>query len=224
MREERAERRPGRPPGERSPGRATENGGPPAGATEGAGPEEGLTCSAEPAGEAAAPHPAGAAEGDWPAEAGGPEEKAAARIAELEDRWRRALADLDNYRKRTVRALDQERIGERTRTSAEWLPVLDNLERALEHAEAEPGAVIQGVRSVLEQARDVIARLGFPRRHDEGEPFDPARHEAVSTVADSDSPDGTVVHVVRPGYGNGETQLRPAQVVVAKGRGDGPAP
>jgi molecular chaperone GrpE len=222
MREERDERRQGRPPGGRPPDPA-ENGGPPAGMTEGSGPEEGLTCSAEPAGKAR-PTAGAAPEGDWPAEPGGPEEDAAARIAELEDKWRRALADLDNYRKRTARALDQERIGERARTSAEWLPVLDNLERALEHAESEPGAVIQGVRSVLEQARDVITRLGFPRRHDEGQPFDPARHEAVSTVAGSGAPDGTVVQVVRPGYGDGETQLRPAQVVVAKGRGDGPAP
>jgi molecular chaperone GrpE len=224
MREEHDERRHGRPPGER-PSDRTENDAPPAGMTERSGPEEGLTCSAEPAQDAAARPPAGAAaEGDWPAEAGRPEEEAAARIAELEDKWRRALADLDNYRKRTARALDRERLGERARTSAEWLPVLDNLERALEHAEAEPGAVIQGVRSVLDQARDVITRLGFPRRDDVGEPFDPARHEAVSTVADSDAPDGTVVHVIRPGYGDGETQLRPAQVVVAKERDDGPAP
>jgi molecular chaperone GrpE len=46
----------------------------------------------------------------------------------------------------------------------------------------------------------------------------------VSTVADSGAPDGTIVAVVRPGYGDQDTQLRPAQVVVAKGRGDGPAP
>jgi molecular chaperone GrpE len=167
--------------------------------------------------------PAGGPEGR-PAEAGAPADDSAERISELEDKWRRALADLDNYRKRTVRALDQERAGERARTSAEWLPVLDNLERALEHAGAEPGAVIQGVRSVLEQARDVICRLGFPRRDDMGQPFDPARHEAVATVADSDAPDGTVVAVVRPGYGEGSTQLRPAQVVVAQGRGDGTLP
>jgi molecular chaperone GrpE len=195
------------------------------GTTERSGPEEGLACSAEQAGETAAPPQAEAAkEGDWPAEAGTPEPEYAARIAELEDRWRRALADLDNHRKRSAQALDRERMGERARTAAEWLPVLDNLERALEHADAEPGAVIQGVRSVLEQARDVITRLGFPRREDVGEPFDPARHEAVSTVADSGAPEGTVVQVLRPGYGNGETQLRPAQVVVAQGRGDGPAP
>jgi molecular chaperone GrpE len=210
---------------------------PPGGATENAAPR-GSPKDAD--GDRA--RPGGPSRGDWPAEAGRsqeparsqepprpeeparPEEDAAARITELEDKWRRALADLDNYRKRTARALERERGEERARTSAEWLPVLDNLERALEHAEAEPGAVIQGVRSVLEQARDVIARLGFPRRDDDGEPFDPTRHEAVSTVADSDAPDGTVVQVVRPGYGEGEGQLRPAQVVVAKGRGDGPGP
>jgi molecular chaperone GrpE len=226
MREERDERRQGPPPGERPSGRA-EKGATPAAGAEGSGPEEGLTCSAEPAGEASTRPTAdadAATEGDRPAEAGGPEAEAEARIAELEDKWRRAVADLDNQRKRAARALDRERIGERARTSAEWLPVLDNLERALEHAGSEPGAVIQGVRSVLEQARGVITRLGFPRRDDLGEPFDPARHEAVSTVVGSGAPDGTVVHVVRPGYGNGETQLRPAQVVVAKERGDGPAP
>lgn len=157
-----------------------------------------------------------------------------AKIAELEDRWRRALADLDNHRKRTARALDRERSEERARTSAAWLPVLDDLERALEHADAEPGAVVQGVRAVLDHARLVVERLGYPRRDDEGEPFDPARHEAVSAVAGSGAPDGTVVHVVRPGYGEGPDQLRPAQVVVAKEEGakaegaeeegDGPSP
>lgn len=161
----------------------------------------------EPEAEAPEPRPeAGASEPQ------GPE----AKIAELEDRWRRALADLDNHRKRTLRALDRERADERARTSAVWLPVLDDLERALEHADAEPGQVIQGVRAVLDHARQVIEHLGYPRRDDEGESFDPARHEAVGVVAGSGVPDGTVVHVVRPGYGEGPDQLRPAQVVVAK--------
>ncbi|MFB9840691.1 nucleotide exchange factor GrpE [Actinoallomurus acaciae] len=140
-------------------------------------------------------------------------------MSALEDRWRRALADLDNYRKRTVRALDEERDAERARTAARWLPVLDGLERALEHADAEPEAVIQGVRAVLDQARDVIARLGYPRQRqdDMGARFDPARHQAV-TVVPSEAPDGTVVRVLVPGYGEGTRRLRPAQVVVAKGR------
>ncbi|GAA4497722.1 hypothetical protein GCM10023191_041680 [Actinoallomurus oryzae] len=150
-------------------------------------------------------------------EAAPPEDDHAAKISELEDRWRRALADLDNYRKRSVRALQEERDAERARTAARWLPVLDNLERALEHAGAEPGAVIQGVRAVLDQARDVIARLGYPRQDDMGVRFDPARHQAV-TVVPSEAPDGTVVRVLVPGYGEGARQLRPAQVVVAQGR------
>jgi molecular chaperone GrpE len=177
-----------------------------------------------PAEEVAARPPAGGPDqGQWP-EPAARQDDSAAKLAELEDKWRRALADLDNHRKRTARMLDHERAEERARTSAVWLPVLDDLERALEHADAEPGAVIEGVRSVLDQARQVIARLGYPRRDDQGTPFDPALHEAVSTIADPDTPEGTVVRVLRPGYGGEQKQLRPAQVVVAKGHGDGPAP
>lgn len=189
-----------------------------------------------PPGADQAPASAEREEADWPPEAGGPDEAgrpeaaaspedvSAVKIAELEDRWRRALADLDNFRKRTATALDRERAEERARTTAAWLPVLDDLERALEHADAEPGAVVQGVRSVLDHARQVIEHLGYPRCDDEGEPFDPARHEAVATVPDTGAADGTVVRVLRPGYGHGPAQLRPAQVVVAKGAPDGPAP
>ncbi len=146
------------------------------------------------------------------------------RIKELEDQWKRALADLDNFRKRTARDATRMRADERARTSAEWLPVLDNLERALEHADADPSTVVDGVRSVLDQANEVIARLGYPRREDEGAPFDPGLHEAVGVDAAGDAPDGTVVRVVRPGYGEGDTQLRAAQVVVAKGSDDGAGP
>lgn len=160
---------------------------------------------------------------DRPDETVEPEDPAE-RIAELEDRWRRARADLDNYRKRTLRDTERRIADERARTAAEWLPVVDNLERALDHADADPEMVIDGVRAVLGQAIEVMTRLGFPPQKVEGEPFDPARHEAVSVVSGTDDPDGTIVRVVRPGYGEGDTQLRPAQVVVAKGRGDGTDP
>ena len=61
-----------------------------------------------------------------------------------------------------------------------WLPVVDNLERALEHAAADPAAIVEGVQAVRDQALGVLAGLGFPRRDDTGAPFDPARHEAVA--------------------------------------------
>src|SRR6478672_4206141 len=61
-----------------------------------------------------------------------------ARVAELEDRWRRTVADLDNMRKRFAREREQLREAERARVAADWLPILDNLELALQHAGADP--------------------------------------------------------------------------------------
>jgi molecular chaperone GrpE len=128
----------------------------------------------------------------------------------------RALADLDNLRKRFDREVSRERSAERGRVASEWLPVVDNLELALQHAGPDAGAIAEGVRAVYEQALGVLGRLGFSRFDDVGEPFEPLRHEAVGAV-DSDSPAGTVVTVVRPGYGDGTSVLRPAAVIVSRG-------
>lgn len=139
--------------------------------------------------------------------------------AEMEDRWRRAMADVDNLRKRYERELERGRAAERELVAGEWLPVLDNLELALQHAAADPGTIIDGVRAVRDQAVGVLERLGF-RRHDEvGMAFDPARHEALGSVTGREVTPGTVVRVLRPGYGDGERVLRPAAVVVARDEG-----
>ena len=139
-------------------------------------------------------------------------------IAELEDAWRRTAAELDNFRKRCARDVARSREQERAAVAARWVPVLDNLERALEHASSDSGSVVEGVRAVLAQAVGVLADLGYPRRDDNGRPFDPAVHEAVSTVSDEGLVPGTVAHVVRPGYGPDDKILRPAAVVVATRR------
>jgi molecular chaperone GrpE len=139
-----------------------------------------------------------------------------ARIAELEDLWRRALADFDNLRKRVARDAATQQDQERTRLAAQWLPVLDNLDLAVDHAQSDPESIVAGVRAIREQALAVLARLGFPRQSDVGEKFDPKRHEAAAVVPSPDTPAGTVVQVVRPRYGTDEHQLRPASVVVAK--------
>jgi len=138
------------------------------------------------------------------------------RIAELEDQRLRALADLDNLRKRCAGQVSAARAESRAEVAGRWLPVVDNLERALDHAQADPGSIIEGIRAVLEQAMGVLSQLGFPRRDDLGTPFDPARHEAIAAVAETDAPAGSVIDVVRPAYGEGDRQLRPAQVVVAR--------
>ncbi|HEY6596178.1 MAG TPA: nucleotide exchange factor GrpE, partial [Asanoa sp.] len=82
----------------------------------------------------------------------GPDPTAEPGLAELEDRWRRALADLDNLRKRFARELTMERGAERARVAAQGLPVIDNLERALEHASTADDPVVEGVRAVRDQA------------------------------------------------------------------------
>ena len=74
------------------------------------------------------------------------DEAATAALAGLEDRWRRAVADLDNLRKRYARERERERAAERGRVAAQFLPVVDNLDRALAHAGGDPGAIVEGVR------------------------------------------------------------------------------
>ena len=140
----------------------------------------------------------------------------AARIAELEDLRLRALADLDNVRKRCAAQISQAEAQTRAAVARQWLPVVDNLDLALAHADADPAAIVDGVRAVQAQALDVLARLGFPRRDDRGVRFDPARHEAVATRPDPRADADVVAEVVRPAYGDGDHQLRPAQVVVGR--------
>ncbi|TLQ47396.1 nucleotide exchange factor GrpE [Streptomyces marianii] len=142
----------------------------------------------------------------------------AEELDEIRDRWRRSLADLDNLRKRHARELQRERSDERARTSAAWLPVVDNLELALQHAGSDPSAVLEGVEAVRDLAVDVLRGLGYPRYEETGVPFDPARHEVVGLVDDPEAAPNTVVRVQRPGYGEGDRQLRPASVVVNKRR------
>jgi molecular chaperone GrpE len=138
-------------------------------------------------------------------------------VEELEDRWRRALADLDNLRKRYARELLREREAERAKVAAAFLPVVDNLELALAHAGADdPGAIVSGVGAVRDQAVEVLRTLGYPRHQESGVPFHPEQHEVVSVVDEPGTPAGTVVQVLRPGYGEPGHQLRPAAVTVSR--------
>ena len=137
------------------------------------------------------------------------------QLAEARDLRLRALADADNARKRCADQVRRAAAGARAEVAIQWLPVLDNLERALSHAQADPGAIIEGIEHVRQQALDVLARLGFSRRDDMGAMFDPARHDVVASRLVADAAPGTVVEVVQPAYGDGDHQLRPARVVVA---------
>ena len=132
----------------------------------------------------------------------------------MEDRYKRALADLDNYRKRMVRETDRRVEESRDAQLREWLEVVDSLERALFMQPEDP--VVEGLRAVLEQMEAVLARQGVTRMGAPGEQFDPERHEAVAIRPANGAPDRTVVEVARSGYMLGDRVLRPAEVVVGR--------
>jgi molecular chaperone GrpE len=137
-----------------------------------------------------------------------------ARLARTEDRLKRALADLDNYRKRSVREVDRRVDESRDALLRDWLEPIDNVERALRVDSDSPLAA--GVRGVLDQMESLLARHGVVRSGEAGERFDPNRHEAIGVVDTDAVPDRTVTEVVRAGYTSGDRVLRPAQVVVAR--------
>lgn len=151
-----------------------------------------------------------------PAEAA-PDERDA-RLAELEDRWRRAAADLDNVRKRAARELAVVRDAERARAAAVFLQVVDGLSDALAYARQVNDPLADGIESIREQAVAALERLGYPRIDAVGVPFDPRIHEVVSVVDQDDLPPRTVVAVARLGFGSPERLLRPASVVVTPAR------
>jgi molecular chaperone GrpE len=127
---------------------------------------------------------------------------------------RRTQADFENYRKRTAK--DVAAAGERAKLGLvrELLPVVDNLERALESAGDDSG-VADGVRLVLTELQGVLARNGVAAVDPSGKQFDPTVHEALSTRAADGTEPGVVVDVVEKGYRMGDTVVRPARVVVS---------
>jgi molecular chaperone GrpE len=137
----------------------------------------------------------------------------------LEDRYKRALADLDNYRKRSARDLERRIDESREAVIRDWLDVVDSVDRALRIEPENPAA--EGLRQVLEQMEAILARQGVQRTGRTGERFDPERHEAVGIHQTDDVPDQTIADVARSGYTTGDRVMRPAEVIVARNGGSG---
>ena len=127
----------------------------------------------------------------------------------------RTQADFENYRKRAAK--DAASAGMRAKAGLvrELLPVLDNLERALDHAD-EGDPLLEGVRLVHADLVGVLQRSGVEAFDPSGEPFDPTVHEALSTRPQEGAHPGVVLDVVEKGYRLNETILRPARVVVSQ--------
>jgi molecular chaperone GrpE len=138
---------------------------------------------------------------------------------DYKDKWLRAEAELENVRKRARRDVGVAEARGIGRLARELLPALDNFERALAAAEAQPENrdhhLTDGIRLVQSELLGALARVGIEPDSPKGERFDPHRHEAVAQQPVDGAEAGTIVEVYSAGYTYGDDVLRPAKVVVA---------
>jgi molecular chaperone GrpE len=139
------------------------------------------------------------------------------------DKWIRLLAEFENYKKRMQKEKgDLIKFGNENLLKA-LLPVLDNLDRAIEHARGskETSSLLEGVELVQKQFLNILESFGVRPVPAEGEIFDPEKHEAVSTT-ETDTEPNRVVSKIGSGYFYHDRLLRPAKVIVSKAK-TGPA-
>lgn len=156
-----------------------------------------------------------ATEGDPIAQLQAELEAAQALAKENHNKMLRALADLDNTKKRSRREMEETRKTAIQSLLKQLLPPLDNLERAIEHAGDASGGLAEGVKMVLRQFLKALESHGAVPIDALGEPFDPQVHDALSTVETADVPEGHVAHVLHRGWMLGDRLERAAAVVVA---------
>lgn len=154
--------------------------------------------------------------------------KADAEVAELTEKWKRALAETENVRRIAARDREDASKYAISRFARDLLSVADNLRRALDSMDkdaraTDPGldALAGGVELTERELQAIMARYGITPIPAASQPFDPNVHEALFEVPDESVPHGTVVHVLEPGYMIHDRPLRPARVGVSKG---GPKP
>ena len=135
-----------------------------------------------------------------------------------QEQYLRTLADMDNLRKRTQR--DKEQLAKFANESIlrEILTVIDNLERAVEHAEqaGNDTGLLEGVQMTLTQFSQLLGRFGVEPVEAVGQPFDPAFHQAMGQLESEEYPVNTVVQQAQKGYQLNNRLLRPAFVMLAK--------
>jgi len=139
------------------------------------------------------------------------------QVEERQDRLLRALAETENIRRRTQRERDEYTRYANESLLRDLIPVLDNLDRALEAARAagDPSGVVGGVELIHRELLKVLERAGVTRYSALGGQFDPTRHEAIARVVSADARPGTVVGETLPGYLLHNRVLRAALVSVA---------
>ena len=140
--------------------------------------------------------------------------EAQAELAAMHDRYLRARADLENYRKRAQGDLERRVQEQRDEILRSWLDAVDSVERAL--ALADDPRLAEDLRVFLGQMEGILQRYNVKLSGAVGEQFDPELHEAIAVVPSDREPAGTIAEVAQSGYSAGNRMLRPAQVAVTR--------
>jgi molecular chaperone GrpE len=148
-----------------------------------------------------------------------PIEELKARAAKADENWQQYLrmaADFENYRKRAARERQEAIKYASEGVLQKLMPVIDNLDMAINSAGASPDSLRTGIMMIFNQLKTVLSESGLEEINAQGQPFDPNWHEAVAQEDSSEVPDGHVIRQVRKGYKLRDRLLRPASVVVAR--------
>ncbi|MCA9657799.1 MAG: nucleotide exchange factor GrpE [Myxococcales bacterium] len=135
-------------------------------------------------------------------------------VAATKDKWLRAVAELDNYKKRVRREIDDTVFRARQDLLKSFLPTVDNLERALELA-SDHEQLAKGIDMVLKEFLGALGKQGIEPVPSVGTPFDPSMHEALQQLDSPDHPPGYVIREFEKGFKAGDRLLRAARVIIA---------
>ena len=142
-------------------------------------------------------------------------EEKAKELSDMTERYKRLMAEYDNFKKRTVKEKEGIYTDSVKDTVAELLPVIDNLNRALDSFDDKTGEHYKGVEMILRQTEEIFAKLGVNEIKAVGEQFDPLFHNAVMHIEDEAVTENTVVEEFMKGYTYKDKVIRHSMVKVA---------
>ncbi len=146
------------------------------------------------------------------------------KLLELNDKYLRAAADLDNYRKLMQKEMQNYRLTVKAEFFHRVIPVLDSFSHAINNAEVSPdgfGNFVQGIDIIYRQLKEALQFLGMEEFSGIGEIFDPSRHEAVAMIESEGHAENMIVDEISRGYKIGDRIIKPAKVIVSKPKEEG---
>jgi len=137
-------------------------------------------------------------------------------LDEYKNRWYRAQADFDNFRKRSQKEIQDMHLYAGEQLLKDILPVVDNFERAMDSVQDKENPIYQGIRLIYQQFKNVLERHDVKEIDAQGKAFDPRFHEAVMQIESQEYENDTIIEVLQKGYLYHEKVIRPSMVKVAK--------